>query len=76
MDDELEMNMTATDFQRSVGATIDLVRNNKYRVIITTHGREQIAILPVEVYENLMEASRELVKLRVRTLGRPRKVEE
>jgi prevent-host-death family protein len=71
-ENEREVYMTATDFQRSVGATIDLVRNNKHFIVVTAHGREQIAVIPVEEYRSMLEASRELVRLRVRTLGNQR----
>lgn len=69
MDDEKEVRMTATDFQRSVGAMIDMVRAEKRHVVVTTHGRPQIAVIPVEEYRILKEASAELTRLRVRTLG-------
>ena len=69
-EDERELMMTATDFQRSVGAVIDLVRREKHHIVVTTHGRDQIAVIPVEDYRTMMEEHREFVKLRVRTMGR------
>lgn len=60
--------VTSTEFQRSIGAVIDEVRTNKTPVIVTAHGRSQVAIIPVDEYESLMEARRQLAWQRLARL--------
>jgi prevent-host-death family protein len=45
----------ATEYQRSIGATQYEVTNHKIVVIVTAHGREQIAVLSAERYRELAE---------------------
>jgi len=69
-EDEKEMTVTATEFQRSVGAMIDMIRVKKHHVTVTAHGRPQIVVVPVEEYRAMKESQSELTRLRVRFLGR------
>jgi prevent-host-death family protein len=60
--------ISSTEFQRNIGAVIDQVRNGKSAVIVAAHGRPQVAILPVDEYEALMEARRQLAWTRLARL--------
>jgi prevent-host-death family protein len=60
--------IASTEFQRNIGAVIDQVRNGKEAVIVCAHGRPQVAILPVDEYEGLLKAKRELAFMRLATL--------
>jgi PHD/YefM family antitoxin component YafN of YafNO toxin-antitoxin module len=51
--------ISSTDFQRGIGATVDNVRNNKKVVVIQSHGRDQVAMLPVDRYRELLVKERE-----------------
>jgi prevent-host-death family protein len=45
--------MDSTTFQRSIGATIDAVRMGGETIVITSHGRPQMALLPYASYARL-----------------------
>jgi prevent-host-death family protein len=60
--------ISSTEFQRNIGAVIDQVRNGKSAVIVAAHGRPQVAILPVDEYDALMEARRQLAWTRLARL--------
>jgi prevent-host-death family protein len=60
--------ISSTAFSRSIGAVMDEVRNGKHVVIVAAHGRPQAAILPVDEYEALMEARRQLAWMRLAKL--------
>jgi prevent-host-death family protein len=60
--------ISSTEFQRNIGAVIDQVRNGKSAVIVAAHGRPQVAILPVDEYESLVEARRQLAWTRLARL--------
>ncbi len=60
--------ISSTEFQRNIGAVIDQVRNGKHAVIVAAHGRPQVAILPVDEYDALMEARRQLAWTRLARL--------
>ncbi len=60
--------ISSTEFQRNIGAVIDQVRNGKTAIIIAAHGRPQVALLPVDEYDALMEARRQLAWTRLARL--------
>jgi len=60
--------ISSTEFQRNIGSVIDQVRNGKSAVIVAAHGRPQVAILPVDEYDALMEARRQLAWTRLARL--------
>lgn len=57
--------IASTEFQRQLRAVMDRVRNHKETVIVCAHGRPQVAILPVDEYEGLLKARRELAFMRL-----------
>lgn len=60
--------ISSTEFQRNIGAVIDQVRNGKTAIIIAAHGRPQVALLPVDEYDALIEARRQLAWTRLARL--------
>lgn len=60
--------ISSTEFQRNIGAVIDQVRNGKTAIIIAAHGRPQVALLPVDEYDALVEARRQLAWTRLARL--------
>lgn len=48
-----EKRMGSTDFQRKIGGALDDVRVKKTVIVVEWHGRGQVAVVPIEVYERL-----------------------
>jgi prevent-host-death family protein len=61
--------ITASEFNRHLGAVIDQVRNGKEAVYVCNHGRPQVVMVPVDEYEALLSASRELAWMRLARLS-------
>lgn len=68
--------VSATYLYRSIGTVMDEVAVGKATVIVTSHGRPQVAIVPVEEYDALVEARRQLAWTRLaRLTDEPAKTE-
>jgi prevent-host-death family protein len=60
--------ISSTQFVQTYGAVMHEVINERRAVIVASHGRPQVAILPVVEYEELMEARRQLAWTRLARL--------
>jgi prevent-host-death family protein len=62
--------ITSSEFHRNIGAITDEVKGGG-TVIVTQHGRPGLAMLPVREYEELLEARRDLARMRLSRIGLP-----
>jgi prevent-host-death family protein len=68
--------VSATVFMRDYGRLMDEVRINGRTVIVASHGRPQVAVVPIGEYDALVEARRQLAWTRLaRLTGEPAKEE-
>jgi prevent-host-death family protein len=62
-----------TDFARNYGAVFERVANGKETITLLTHGRPRVVCVPVDEYDALMEARRQLAWTRLAMLVDPPK---
>jgi prevent-host-death family protein len=66
--------VSSTEFRERFGPIADEVRINRRTVIVASHGRPQMAVLPIDEYDALVEARRQLAWTRLaRLAGGPAK---
>ena len=50
--------ISSTEFQRNIGAKVHEVSTNKHIIIVQAHGRDQVALLPVDRLRELQAKER------------------
>jgi prevent-host-death family protein len=66
--------ISSTEFRERYGPVMDEVRINRRTVIVASHGRPQAAVVPIDEYDALVEARRQLAWTRLaRLTGEPAK---
>lgn len=62
--------ISSTDLQRNYGEVLHRVTRHGLEFIITTHGREEMALVSAERYNELIEQEKKLALYRVEELIR------